>query len=255
MIVSLRHAAVLRFSAPSVSVFSVCVLKHMIHIVFPVVSLSLRSVTLSSRLPGGEETGLGSSDGKVGQRSQPSTGELLKRPGEMMSWTLFLFSSPPPLCFFPSLPPSCSSGEARQQETSQSFGRARHAHHRNTRHWWLHRAEIRPPSIRKPGRLVMKDRISRIGSYTALLCGPPKLSCYLYFRVSQLQNCDKVPFIGKSKSRNEEEMQYHIAEVVFCKLRFGERAKPFFYLDTFRTHRRDLLHPGWRRPIRASQTH
>lgn len=106
MIVSLRHAAVLRFSAPSVSVFSVCVLKHMIHIVFPVVSLSLRSVTLSSRLPGGEETGLGSSDGKVGQRSQPSTGELLKRPGEMMSWTLFLFSSPPPLCFFPSLPPS-----------------------------------------------------------------------------------------------------------------------------------------------------
>lgn len=107
MIVLLRHAAVLRFSAPSVSVFSVCVLKHMIHIVFPVVSLSLRSVTLSSRLPGGEETGLGSSDGKVGQRSQPSTGELLKRPGEMMSWTLFLFSSPPPpLCFFPSLPPS-----------------------------------------------------------------------------------------------------------------------------------------------------
>lgn len=106
MIVSLRHAAVLRFSAPSVSVFSVCVLKHMIHIVFPVVSLSLRSVTLSSRLPGGEETGLGSSDGKVGQRSQPSTGELLKRPGEMMSWTLFLFSSPPPPLMFFSLPPS-----------------------------------------------------------------------------------------------------------------------------------------------------
>lgn len=106
MIVLLRHAAVLRFSAPSVSVFSVCVLKHMIHIVFPVVSLSLRSVTLSSRLPGGEETGLGSSDGKVGQRSQPSTGELLKRPGEMMSWTLFLFSSPPPPLMFFSLPPS-----------------------------------------------------------------------------------------------------------------------------------------------------
>lgn len=106
MIVLLHHAAVLRFSAPSVSVFSVCVLKHMIHIVFPVVSLSLRSVTLSSRLPGGEETGLGSSDGKVGQRSQPSTGELLKRPGEMMSWTLFLFSSPPPPLMFFSLPPS-----------------------------------------------------------------------------------------------------------------------------------------------------
>lgn len=110
MIVLLHHAAVLRFSAPSVSVFSVCVLKHMIHIVFPVVSLSLRSVTLSSRLPGGEETGLGSSDGKVGQRSQPSTGELLKRPGEMMSWTLFLFSSPPPpyVFFPPSLPPAAA---------------------------------------------------------------------------------------------------------------------------------------------------
>ena len=212
-----------RYVTPPSCVFrAVCLgilgvfLKHMIHIVFPVVSLSLRSVTLSSRLPGGEETGLGSSDGKVGQRSQPSTGELLKRPGEMMSWTLFLFSPPPPPPLFsppppppppppapppaPPRPPSCSSGEARQQETSQSFGRARHAHHSNTRHWWLHRAEIRPPSIRKPGRLVMKDRISRIGSYTALLCGPPKLSRYLYFRVSQLQNCDKVPFICKAKA-------------------------------------------------------
>lgn len=64
--------------------------------------------------PRGEETGLGSSDGKVGQRSQPSAGELLKRPGEMMSWTL----SFPPLCFFS---PSYSSGEARQQEQSQAL--------------------------------------------------------------------------------------------------------------------------------------
>lgn len=71
-----------------------------IHIVFPGVSISLCSVTLCSRLPGGEETGLGSSDGKVGQRAQPSTGELLKRPGEMMSWTL---SFPPLYVFF--LPP------------------------------------------------------------------------------------------------------------------------------------------------------
>lgn len=46
---------------------------------------------------------LGSFDGKVGQRSQPSTGELLKRPGEMMSWTLS-FS---PLVFF-FLPPAAA---------------------------------------------------------------------------------------------------------------------------------------------------
>lgn len=60
------------------------------------------SCVFKSQAPrGGEETGLGSRDGKVGQRSQPSAGELLKRPGEMMSWTL---SSSPPLCFFsPSL--------------------------------------------------------------------------------------------------------------------------------------------------------
>ncbi|KAI4802732.1 hypothetical protein KUCAC02_006309, partial [Chaenocephalus aceratus] len=72
--------------------------------------------TLCSRLQGGEETGLGSSDGKVGQRSQPSTGELLKRPGEMMSWTL----SFPPLC---SPPPLTQQRRSQQQELSQALAK------------------------------------------------------------------------------------------------------------------------------------
>ncbi|KAM7367267.1 hypothetical protein PAMP_015181 [Pampus punctatissimus] len=71
------------------------------------------------KLPGGEKTVLGSSDGKVGQRSQPSAGELLKRPGEMMSWTPTPQNPPPPpYVFFPS---SYSSGEARLQEQSQAL--------------------------------------------------------------------------------------------------------------------------------------
>lgn len=71
---------------------------YYIHIIFPGVSLSECSGS-----QGGQETGLGSSDGKVGLHFQPSTGELLKRPGEMMLWTL----SPPHVMFF-SLPPAAA---------------------------------------------------------------------------------------------------------------------------------------------------
>lgn len=84
---------------------------YYIHIIFPGVSLSECSGS-----QGGQETGLGSSDGKVGLHFQPSTGELLKRPGEMMLWTL---SPPPCYVFFP--PSSSSSGEAQQQELSQGL--------------------------------------------------------------------------------------------------------------------------------------
>lgn len=85
-----------------------------IHIVFPGVSLS-RPV-FQAPCGGGGDGGLGSSDGKVGQLSRPSAGELLKRPGEMMSWALS------PLMLFS--PPSYSGGEARQQERSQALVKA-----------------------------------------------------------------------------------------------------------------------------------
>lgn len=53
--------------------------------------------------------------GKWASDFQPSTGERLKRPGEMMSWT------PPPFpCVFS---PSYSSGETRQQEQSQALAK------------------------------------------------------------------------------------------------------------------------------------
>lgn len=61
---------------------------------------------------------MGSCDGKVGQRSRPSAGELLKRPGEMMSSALFLPPPPHPVMtffFFPLLP------EARQQEQNPAL--------------------------------------------------------------------------------------------------------------------------------------
>lgn len=147
-------------------VFHVTVLEHSviwlcfceayyIHIMFPGVSLTRCSGSPCSRLPGGRGDGLGSSDGKVGQRSQPSTGELLKRPGEMMSWTL---SSPPYV--FPSLLQQWRSPAAGAEP---SFGQTRHAHQRNTRHWWLHWAEIRLPSIRSKKGLLWKIGFPRLG--------------------------------------------------------------------------------------------
>lgn len=89
----------------------------------------------------------------------------------------FLFS---PCVFFP---PSCSSGEAREQ--SEGFGQTHHAHEWNTRHWWLHRAEIRLPSITSLERLVMKDRISRSGSYSTLLYSVWTLFCSFFFCVTK----------------------------------------------------------------------
>lgn len=149
-----------------------------LHYLSQIVTVSC-SVTPCSRLPGGKETRLGSFDGKVGQRSQPSTGELLKRPGEMMSWTLS-FS---PLRFFFFFPPSYSSGEARQQ--SQGFGQTHHPHEWNTRHWWLHWAEIRLPSITSLERLVMKDRISRSRSFSAFFYSASTVFHPLYFCVAK----------------------------------------------------------------------
>lgn len=133
-----------------------------IHIVFPGVSISLCSVTLCSRLPGGEETGLGSSDGKVGQRAQPSTGELLKRPGEMMSWTL---SFPPLYVFF--LPPPAAekpgSGSRARLWPNSSCTSEKHTTLMTSLSW--NKASIH----QKMERPVMKDWICRIENYSALL--------------------------------------------------------------------------------------
>lgn len=92
---------------------------YYIHIIFPGVSLSECSGS-----QGGQETGLGSSDGKVGQHFQPSTGELLKRPGEMMLWTL----SPPHVMFF-SLPPAAvEKPSSRSQDLVKVFMHIRETH-------------------------------------------------------------------------------------------------------------------------------
>lgn len=92
-------------------------------------TLSVFCVSLSrcSGFPCGEGgclegIGLGSCTGKVGQRFQPSARELLKRRGEMMSWTL---SSSPPLCFFtssPSLLHCDGAGVVQQQKCGQTLG-------------------------------------------------------------------------------------------------------------------------------------
>lgn len=109
-----------------------------------------------------------------------------------------------PLCFFP---PSCSSGEAREQ--SEGFGQTHHAHEWNTRHWWLHRAEIRLPSITSLERLVMKDRISRSGSYSTLLYSVWTLFCSFFFCVTKYcGSAAKFPLFS-CKSKNREEMIYH----------------------------------------------
>lgn len=184
------------------------------------VSIILCSVTLCSRLPGGEETGLGSSDGKVGQRSQPSVGELLKRPGEMMSWTL---SS---LMFFPSLLQQWRSPAAGAEP---GFGQTHHAHQRNTRHWWLHWAEIGPPSIRSCKGLLWKIGFPGLG-----LIMPCCTHCCInwvrfeFESVSKLLhqkywgNCSTLPYICKAKAEMSRKCNITIAtgdaEVIFCKL-------------------------------------
>lgn len=126
--------------------------------------------------------------GKWASVFQPSTGERLKRPGEMMSWTL---SFPPLMCFSSLLQQRRSPGAGAEP----GFGQTHHAHQRNIRQWWLHWAEIKLPSIRRWKGLLWNVGFPGLGvvlsCFTHLVC----FNLMLFeFRVRQLRNCGKLPF-------------------------------------------------------------
>lgn len=143
-------------------VFLVCFCKvYYIHTLFPGVSISLCSVTLCSRLPGGEETCWEALMGKWASTLSPPLESSLKG---LERWCRGLFPSPPPppLMFF-FLPQQQRRSPAAGAEPG--FGQTHHAHQRNTRHWWLHWAEIRLPSIRNWKSLLWKIGFPRLGVF------------------------------------------------------------------------------------------
>lgn len=123
---------------------------YYIHIMFPGVSL-----TRCSGSQGGEETGWEALMGKWANVLSPPLESSLKG---LERWCRGLFPSPPYV-----LPSLLQQWRSPAAGAEPSFGQTRHAHQRNTRHWWLHWAEIRLPSIRSKKGLLWKLGFPRLG--------------------------------------------------------------------------------------------